>query len=672
VKPIIVGGLMMPKRSPFMYLFAFLLAGSLHPAVARECFTGSDLLRVRMAAEPVISPSGAWIAYVIIEPPDTSKGEGRDQSDIWVVDFEGERGPRRFAFGPANEYSPLFSPDGRWIAFLSDRDGDTEIYAIGIDGGEARRVTDFDGVASFFAWSPAGDRLAVVVTEPVPGEIERARERGDDERVADRDERYARLWIVDVETGGGQALTPQDLHVQSAAWSPDGSMLALVTSAGPTADEMYYRSRLELLELPDGRRRELCGQVAGPPRWSPDGGSIACMYNMEHPEVTVAVPVVSVVDIASGERRLLGVNHPGTLRSPRWLGGGERLAVIELSGVKRRLAALSVEKDEVDVIEEILGPYYGGAPYDLSRDGSKIAMLKGSADRPPDVWAKELGFLKKTRRLTDLNAWLEDLSLPGMRPVRWKSRDGTEIEGVLVLPPDYRKDVSYPAVLEVHGGPMWAWWLGWHGTWHEWALALACKGFVVLLPNPRGSLGYGVGFARANFDDWGGGDFEDIVTGADYLIDEGYADPDRIGICGWSYGGYMSSWAITQTRRFAAAVVGAGVTNLYSFHGTTDVTPTFLEKYFREVAYLRAEAYRSHSAMNDIANAETPTLILHGEDDVRVPVGQAWELYRGLVQTGSTAELVLYPGEGHGFEGIYHRIDVVERIVEWFERHLSL
>jgi dipeptidyl aminopeptidase/acylaminoacyl peptidase len=663
---------MIKKRSPVICLVALFLAGSLHPAAARECFTASDLLELRMASEPAISPSGAWIAYVISEPPDTSKGEKRNQSDIWVVDFEGKRGPRRYAFGPAEEYSPLFSPDGRWIAFLSDRDGGTEIYAIGIDGGEARRVTDLEGNVAFFTWSPEGDRLAAVVTEPVPDEIERARERGDDERVADMDDRFGRLWIVDFQTGGGEALTPNDLHVQSAVWSPDGSQIALVTSARPTADEMYYRSRLELFEPATGTRKELCGQVGGISRWSPDGRLIACMYNMEHPEVTVAVPVVSVVDAASGERRLLGVNHQGTLQSPRWLNGGERLAVLELFGVKRRLAVLSVEKDEVDVIEEIPGPYYGGDPYDLSREGSKIAMLKGSVERPPDVWAKELGFLKKTRKLTDLNAWLDDAALPAMYAVRWKSRDGTVIEGVLVLPPDYSKDVTYPAVVEVHGGPMWAWWLGWHGTWHEWALALACRGFVVLLPNPRGSLGYGVGFARANFDDWGGGDFEDIVTGADYLVEEGYADPDRIGICGWSYGGYMSSWAITQTKRFAAAVVGAGVTDLYSFHGTTDITPTFLEKYFREVAFLRAEAYRSHSAMNYIADAETPTLILHGEEDVRVPAGQAWELYRGLVQTGSTAELVVYPGEGHGFEGIYHKIDLVERIVEWFERHLSL
>jgi dipeptidyl aminopeptidase/acylaminoacyl peptidase len=659
------------KRNLTIALAALFLVGTLHPAVAGECFTGSDLLRVRMAGGPVISPSGAWIAYVVHEPADTARSERVGQADIWIVDFEGKRPPRRFAFGPKEEHSPQFSPDGRRVAFLSDRDGDTEVYEIRIEGGEAWRVTHLEGNASSFVWSPRGDRLAVVAVDPVPAAVERAREQGEDERAVDRDDRFGRLWIVDAETGEGEAVTPENLHVQSAAWSPDASKLALITSARPTSDEMNFRSRLEVLELANGRRTQLCEHVAGPPRWSPGGRWIACSYRLEHPEVTVAAPVIAVFDAPSGERKLLGVNHRGTLLSPRWLDDGERLAVVEWAGVRRRLATLSIEKDEVGPIEEILGPYYGDVPYDVSRDGSKFALLKGNARRPPDLWTKELGFLGKTRRLTDLNPWLDGAELPDLRPVRWNSRDGTEIEGVLALPPERRTDVRYPAVVVIHGGPMWAWWLGWHGTWHEWALALACRGFVVLLPNPRGSLGYGVGFARANFDDWGGGDFEDILAGADFLVDEGYADPDRIGICGWSYGGYMSAWAVTQTKRFAAAVVGAGVSNLYSFHGTTDVTPTFLEKYFREIAYLRPDAYRNHSAMNDVAGAETPTLILHGENDLRVPVGQAWELYRGLTQTGCTAELVVYPRETHGFSEIRHQIDAVDRIVEWFDRHLN-
>lgn len=638
---------------------------------AEDCFKGSDLLLLRTAASPTISPDGGWIAYAVQEPPDTSIGERRGQADIWIVDFEGKRKPRRFAFGPANEYSPRFSPDGNWIGFLSNRGGAVQVYRIRIDGGEALPVTSLKGSVSSFSWSPDGGRLAVTAVDPLSEDRKSAEEAGADERHIDRDDRFGRLWIVDVETGEGWVSTPDSLHVQSAAWSPDGSRLAIVTSRRPTNDETYFHSRLELLDPAKKERIFLEDGVKGAPSWSPDGGSIAFMKRHEHPEVTVGVPVVAIADIESRVTRLLGLNKDVTIQSPRWMPDGKRLLVLEMEGVRRKLAYLAIDSDELSEVEEILGPYYGGPHFDLSREGSKVAMLKGEPNRPPDVWAKELGFLGKRRRLTDLNPWINDRKFGETRVVEWKSRDGTLVEGVLCLPPGYRKGERYPTIVSVHGGPQWAWWLGWHGTWHEWALALACRGYAVLLPNPRGSLCYGVGFARANFDDLGGGDYEDIVTGADYLVREGIADDSRLGICGWSYGGAMSAWAVTQTNRFKAAVVGAGVTNLYSFHGTTDVTPTFLAKYLREVPYLRSEAYRSKSAVQFVRNASTPTLVLHGEEDARVPVGQAYEFYHGLVQTGCYAELVIYPREGHGFGEIRHQIDLVDRIVGWFELYLG-
>ena len=185
----------------------------------------------------------------------------------------------------------------------------------------------------------------------------------------------------------------------------------------------------------------------------------------------------------------------------------------------------------------------------------------------------------------------------------------------------------------------------------------------------RGASG-SPGFARANFDDWGGGDYEDVVAGADFLVSEGYASRDRLGIGGWSSGGFMTSWAVTKTARFKAAVAGAAVTNLFSFHGTTDITPTFLEEYFRDVAYARADAYRSHSPVDYVSGARTPTLILHGEEDFRVPVGQGYEMYYGLRQSGTPCELVVYPREGHSFREIRHRIDLLRRIVDWYELYL--
>ena len=219
-----------------------------------------------------------------------------------------------------------------------------------------------------------------------------------------------------------------------------------------------------------------------------------------------------------------------------------------------------------------------------------------------------------------------------------------------MTPPDFKPGQAHPTIVEVHGGPEWAWWSGWVGSWHEWAQLLASNGYVVLLPNPRGSTGQGWKFTEANRDDWGGGDFRDIMDGVDYLIGQKIADPNRLGIGGWSYGGFMTSWAVTQTNRFTAAVVGAAVTNLFSFDGTTDITPSFLRYYFLDLPFTRRADYDQHSAMSFLKNCKTPSLILHGEADERVPTSQGWEFYNGLRMLGVPAEMVTYPREHHGFQ----------------------
>lgn len=664
---------MMSAKGYVFTAAAVLLIGilSIPESLQAECFSAGDFLRLRGVGAPALSPDGQWVAYVITDPADTSEGRKYASSDIWIAGFKGDRPPKQYTFTAENEVSPRWSPDGKWIAFLSDRDGAKQLYRIRFAGGEAEKITDFESGVSEFRWSPDGEQFAVTVKESVPTDLEKVLEKGKDERVIDSEDRVSRLWIIDSSNGGGDPVTPDDLHIQAFAWSPNGAWIAMVVSDRPRSDEMYWHSRLELMSAADGSRETLSENAGGTPVWSHDGASIAFSYSLVHPEVTVGADVIAVIGADGENLKLLGKKLRSTLRDPQWLAGGQKLAVIERAGVRGRLAFISMKDEKLERIEDMMIPYYGRGTYDISRDGSRIALLKGSAQSPPDLYTIERGLLGKTRRLTDVNGWLGGHELPEARIVNWTSRDGTGIEGVLFLPPGYEEGKLYPAVLNIHGGPKWAWWYGWHGTWHEWAIPLACRGFVVLLPNPRGSMAYGVGFARANFDDWGGGDYEDILAGADFLVEEGFADPDRIGIAGWSYGGYMSSWAVTQTRRFAAAVVGAGVTNLFSFHGTTDITPTFLQRYFRDIAYLRSDAYREHSPVDFVQQAKTPTLVLHGEEDARVPVGQAYELYQGLLQVGVETEMVVYPREGHGFREIYHQIDVVERIVEWFERYLG-
>lgn len=656
---------MFSVRSYGLILIILLLMPSAMDA-APECFTCNDIAKVRRISNPAISPDRSAAVYVLTGDPSGGQDSLKNDSDIWIVKLEGGSEPRPYVFSGSREFSPRWSPSGDRLAFLSDRSGKVQIYTIDTAGGEAEKISSFEGDVTSYCWSENGESFAAAVKES-PDEEESQQQY--DEIVMGRDRKKARLWIMDSHTGAGERISDPEIHVQSVDWKP--GKLAVIVSDQANSNSAYYHSRLELIDEKTGNRTLLSESASGPVQFSGDGERILFAYKKAHRRIPVTVPFLAVINSDGKGLTLLGENYMGTLRYPRWHPEGRKIAALGMKGVRSGLVYISLAGGEIEEIIELNVPYYGGRIFDISSDGEMIVTLRSVSMRPPGLWLVTREWMGRDEKmLAEHNQWLDDRKLPEARAVEWKSRDGTGIEGVLFLPPDHQKGTRYPGIISVHGGPMWAWWLGWHGSWHNWAVPLACEGYAVLLPNPRGSLGYGEGFARANFNDWGGGDYEDVMAGADYLVSAGYADQDRLGICGWSYGGFMTSWAVTRTDRFKAAVAGAPVTNLFSFHGTTDITPDFLKQYFDGIAYRIPGIYRDHSPVEYVSECSTPTLILQGGEDSRVPPEQACQFYRGLNQSGVETELVIYPREGHGFSELGHRRDVLRRIINWFGEYL--
>jgi len=666
----------MISKSKFMLAAAAcltLVCGRAALGQEKRVLKPEDVIDIRAVSDVQITADGQSVAFVVTEPADPAKPQKPRNSNIWVVPADGSHPARAFAVGTKSDTAPRWSPDGRYLAFLSNRgepvgeekEATNQIYLMATAGGEAEQLTKLKGNVQDLRWSRDGKMLAFTVLDPATDAEQKKHQDGYDENFVDHNYRFARLWVVTLADRRAEQVTKEGLNISAFDWSPDGSEFAVRASATPRNDDVYWHARLLIVRRLTGDiERTLSERSGGAVRWSPDGQTLA----FEEFSPTGIASWLSVVPATGGTPHPLLKDYAGTVRAHEWEGDSKHLVV----EVNERTSGRFLRVDSSDGLVSTIpvDTSLGGADFTASLDGKTLAYARGAADSPPDVWAYIAG--GKPGRLTKLNPQAETWRLGAVKEISWKSKkDGATIYGVLVTPPDFKPSQAYPTIVEVHGGPEWAWWSGWLGSWHEWAQVLASHGYVVLLPNPRGSTGQGWKFAEANRDDWGGGDFRDIMDGVDYLVAQKIADPDRLGIGGWSYGGFMTSWAVTQTQRFKAAVAGAAVTDLFSFDGTTDITPSFLRNYFLDLPFHRRDDYDQHSAMTFLKNCKTPTLVLHGEADERVPTSQGWEFYNGLRMLGVPAEMVTYPREHHGFRERAHQIDVVTRVLAWYDKYLK-
>jgi dipeptidyl aminopeptidase/acylaminoacyl peptidase len=624
-------------------------------ASAHAQLTPERALDRRSISDLRLSPDGSRLAFTVSEPP---RGEVRN-TDIWVLDLR-TREVRRFATSAKADHSPRWSPDGKRLAFLSNREDKTQIYVMPVDGGEAVALTKGKMDVESFNWSPDGRQISFLATEPKSEAEEKKEKDKDDARVVDKDDKRTHLWVADSTSGDARQVTSAPWQVTEAHWAPDGSRLYVVATDKPGSDR--WLDRLCSVSLADGAVHPLAAPKGpfGELRVSPDGKWLAYVGSRldgPNPHDLIVQPVDG-----SAPRNLTGASIDRPVQAYAWRPDGSLIVEAE-TGFGSAFYAVTLDgkatpRKSLPGLPDL--PVHPG-DFALAASGA-LAFVGQTTTVAPEVWLAAPG--ARPQPVTTLNAAWKDIPLIAPEILKYRSFDGVEIEAALLRPSGLAAGVRAPLIVLVHGGPTGRW----SDAFNPWSQLLASRGYAVLMPNVRGSTGYGHKFIETNRADWGGGDFKDVMAGVDHLIQTGIADPDKLGIGGWSYGGYMSAWAITQTDRFKASVVGAGMSDLATEFGT-EIDSAY-DEWFYGLPWENREKFQASSPMTYIQRAKTPALILQGENDVIDPISQSQPLYRALKRLGVPSDFVIYPRSGHGLREEKQILDAAHRVIAWFDLYV--
>ncbi len=626
--------------------------GQAGSAAAPKPLTPEMILNRWSIAYLQLSPDGNRVAMVVSEPAKPS-GQRRN---IWIYDIAG-RSLVPFTAAAKSDTRPRWSPDGRRLAFLSDREGLSQVYLIPIDGGEARPLTESKTGIDSFEWSPDGRQIAIQTTAPKTEDEEKKEKDKDDARLIGKPEERALLQVVDVDSKAVIAPIKGAWRISEFRWTPDGSALIVVATDNPQRE--LFSEKIYLVSAADGEMT-LLASPAGPfgnIRVSPDGKTLAYVGSRgDGPQAHD----LFVQPLAGGPARNLTAQSIDRLIEAFVWEGPASLFILAAEGFEGTFYTLALDgKAEKSPWTPLLlvGSYVKGK--------TGLVFVGESAVDGPELWAALEP--KRPEKVSHFNKDWDGIKLLKPEIVRYPSFDKKEIEAALLKPENAPAGAKLPAIVLVHGGPTGAW----TNRFDAWGQLLAARGFAVLSPNIRGSTGYGHDFMTLNRRDWGGGDFKDVMAGADWLIKKGIADSDRIGIGGWSYGGYMAAWAVTQTTLFKASVSGAPMTDLAMEYGAEEAGINAYDTWFMGNPYENLPLFAERSPVTFVKRVRTPTLILCGENDSTDPVEQCYQFHRGLRRYGVETEFVVYPREGHGIREEKHRIDMFNRIVGWFEKYLK-
>ena len=613
-----------------------------------------------------ISPDGQRVAWV--------ETGGALPHGIFVCTLESpESSKRRITAGSgddaSDEHGIAWSPDSRQLAFASNAQtpDQLQLYVAKVAGGDARKLTDLTGALDAPAWSPDGKTLALLFTENAPRKPGPLEPMPLPSGVIGGKIYEQRLTTVDVATGRTRQVSPANLYVYEYDWSPDGRQFALSASRG-AGDANWWTAQIYTLQADSGEVKSLYKppqQIAGP-KWSPDGTSIAFIGGLMSDEGSVGGDVF-LIPAAGGDVRNLTPGLQASVSSLVWQPGGSEILLTESLDGASGIASLDTRSGKLTQLwsgPETLSLGWWNFGLSVASDGTTCAMLRESYSTPPEVWA---GNIAAWRPVTSLH-WASRIDFGRAESIHWQN-DGLDIQGWLSYPQNYDPSKYYSMVVDVHGGPGAMARPVWPTTFFDFTL-LTQFGYFVLRPNPRGSFGQGETFTRGNVKDFGYGDLRDILAGVDYVVKHYPVDNNRVGIGGWSYGGYMAMWAVTQTQRFHAAVAGAGIANWQSYYGENDIDQ-WLIPFFGATVYDDPTAYARSSPITFIKNVKTPVLTLVGDRDGECPTPQSFEFWHALETLGVENQFVVYPNEGHLIYDSAHRRDIMQRTLEWYDHHLK-
>ena len=632
--------------------------------------TKQSLFRAQNFDQVAISPDGKRVAWVEIRADEEGAPTGKQ--DIYVQETSAGGKPARVTAGaPAahlNEGNVAWSPDSKKIAFLSDAviSGQPQLYVASAGGGPAHKLTSVKGFLGGTKWSPDGKSIAVLFTENATREagplVAETPETGEIKDAFFEQ----RLAIVDAATGNPRQVTPADTYIYEYDWAPDGKSIVLTAAKG-NGDSNWYIAELFAVNIASAEMQPLYKpklQIARP-AISPDGQSIAFIEGLMSDEDSVGGDVF-LISRSGGVARNLTPERKGSAVVVSWTSDAK---IIDMENVDGESSVARIDPESGQINSLYLAPAlltsgFWSTSLSLTPDGKTAAFVRSSFQDPPEVWAGPMGTWQKvTRRNEGIKPeWGEAKSL------HW-TNDGFDVQGWLIYPKNFDASKKYPLVVCVHGGPGAGVQPNWP-TAHSYNMALAAHGYFLFLPNPRGSFGEGEAFTRANVKDFGYGDWRDILAGTDEAIRVAPIDPQRLGLTGWSYGGYMTMWGVTQTDRFQAAMAGAGIANWSSYYGENKIDQWMIP-FFGKTVYDDPEVYARSAPLTFIKKVKTPTLVIVGDSDGECPTPQSYEFWHALKTLGVKTELVVYEHEGHMFVKPEHLRDVMSRTVAWFDEYLK-